>query len=44
MGMRENYFKNRSYNTKEINKRKNENSQQNLAVFSAATDSENTII
>ena len=29
---------------KEINKRKNANSQQNLAVFSAATDSENVMI
>ena len=28
-------------NTKEINKRKNANSQQNLAVFLAGTDSEN---
>ena len=44
MDMCQNYFKNRNSNTKEINKRKNANSQQNLAVFWAATDSENIII
>ena len=44
MGMWQNYFQNRNSNTKEINKRKKANSQQNLAVFSAATDSENIII
>ena len=43
MAMWQNYFWNRNSNTKEINKRKNADSQQNLAVFSAATDSENII-
>ena len=37
-------FLNRNSNTKEINKRKHANSQQNLAVFLAATDSKNEII
>ena len=44
MAMWQNYFKNRNSNTKEINKRKIINSQQNLAVFSAAKDSENIIV
>ena len=34
-------FLNRNSNTKEINKQKHANSQQNLAVFLAGTDSEN---
>ena len=37
-------FKIGNYNTKEINKQKNANSHQNLAVFLAGTDSENKII
>ena len=41
MSMWQNYFKNRNSNTKEINKQKSANSQQNLAVISSATDSEN---
>ena len=34
---------NRNSNTKEINKRKNANSQQNLVVFLTGMDSENKI-
>ena len=44
MAMWQIYFKNLNSNTKEINKRKIINSQQNLAVFSAAKDSENIIV
>ena len=39
-----NIFQNQNSNTKEINKRKEANYQQNLAVFLAVTDSENKII
>ena len=44
MDMGQIYFQNWNSNTKKIKKRKKANSQQNLAVFSAATDSENIII
>ena len=44
MAMWQNYFWNRNSDTKEIDKRKHAHSQQNLAVFLAATDSENIII
>ena len=44
MGMWQNYFLNRNSNTKEIRRRKNVNSQPDIAVFSVAVDSENKII
>ena len=44
MGMWQNYFLKRNSNTNDIYTRKTANSQQNPAVFSAATDSENVII
>ena len=45
MGMWQNYFLESDSNTKEINSRKkNANSQPNIAVFSASRDSENKII